>query len=149
MDIDFITDLTRQFSIEIGDSPRGVEGNRALLNRFEITFLTKTRRYLLNGDTVIVDTFGGDAAHFISRPQVLNDVQGIAAAMSVAIDKTIESLKGDEPAGLPNTEKLDTARLLDITVGDDGFIYAQVEVLPVEKELFDVLKFNLPITRQG
>jgi len=149
MDIDFITDIRNQFSIEIGENPRGVEGNRALLNRFEITFLTKTRRYLINGSRVIVDDFGGDAVKFISRPQVLNNLQSIAASMSVAIEQTISSLKNDEPAGVPDTEKLDTAKLIDLTVGDDGFIYAQIQVIPVETESFDILKFNLPITVRG
>lgn len=149
MDIDFITDIRNQFSIILGDNPKGVEGNRALLNRFEITFLTKTRRYLIDDTRVVVDNFGGDAIKFIGKPQVLNDLQSIAAAMSVAIDQTVASLKSDEPAGVPNTEKISSAKLLDLTVGNDGFIYAQVQVFPVEAELFDALKFNLPITRRG
>jgi len=149
MDIDFTTDISSLFSVGIGDNPRGIDGNRALLNRFEITFLSKTRRYLVNNNKVIVDNFGGDAVKFISRPQVLDNLQSIAASITVAIEQTVSSLKGDEPAGLPNTEKIDSAKLLDLTIGEDGFIYAQIQVVPIETESFDILKFNLPITVRG
>lgn len=149
MDLDFITDVSNQFSIAIGTNPQQVSGNRALLNRFEITFLTKTRRFLLNGDKVIVDNFGGDAVRFISMPQVLNNPQSIAAAVSVAIDNTVKSLKGNEPPNIPNTEKISGAKLISIAIEDDGYVYAEIEVIPVEKEFYEAIKFNLPITRRG
>lgn len=148
MDIDFITDLSEGFSISIGDNPQGVTGNRALLNRFEITFLTKSRRYLLNNNIIIVDNFAGDAEKFINRPQVLNDPQSIAAAISIAIDQTVESIKRDEPSGTPNTEKLDRAELIDINI-ENGLVYANIQVFPIETETYESLMFNLPIIRKG
>ena len=145
MDIDFITDLGSGFNVSITNNPQQVSGNRALLNRFEITFLTMRRIYNL-GDTVAQDDFGGDAKKFIDTPRVLNDRQGISAAVSVAIDQTVESLKNDEPAGIPDTEKLDSAELLSLDIVND-MITAVIQVNPVEVEFYDALQFNLPITR--
>ena len=145
MDIDFITDLTNGFNVSLTTSPQQVSGNRALLNRFELTFLTKRREYNL-GDTPIQDDFGGDARKFIQTPRVLSDTQGISAAISVAIDQTVESLKNDEPEGLLDTEKLDSAELLSLEIISD-IVTAVIQVNPVEVETYDILQFNLPITR--
>lgn len=144
-DIDFITDITGQFQISLGDNPQAVTGNRALLNRFEITFLTKTRRFR-EGDTLVVDNYGGDADKFINRPQVLNDIQGIAAAVETAVDQTVQSLLSDQPDTIPDTEKLDRAELLDVSVQND-VIVASIRVHPVEVESYEDLMFNLPIIR--
>jgi hypothetical protein len=145
MDIDFITDQSGGFNISLTNNPQQVSGNRALLNRFELTFLTTRRLYNL-GDTVVQDNFGGDARKFIQTPKVLSDSQGISAAISIAIDQTVESLKNDEPAGLPNTEKLDSAELQSLEIIND-IVTAVIKVNPVEAETYDVLQFNLPITR--
>jgi len=146
MDIDFLTDLRSQFKIGIGDNPQGVEGNRALLNRFEITFLTKTKMYLF-GDKMVVDEYAGDAEKYINRPQVLNDPQSIAGGISVSIDKTVESMKGDEPEGIPDTEKIDSAELINIEIIDD-VVFASIQVNPIETELYQDLVFNLPIIQR-
>lgn len=144
-DIDFITDLTGQFQISLGDNPQAVTGNRALVNRFEITFLTKTRRFR-QGTELVVDNFGGDADKFINRPQVLNDIQGIAAAVETAVDQTVQSILSDQPPSIPDTEKLDRAELLDVSVVND-VIVASIRVYPVEVEPYTDLMFNLPIIR--
>ena len=143
MDIDFTTDLRDQFKIGIGDNPQGVDGNRALLNRFEIIFLTKTKTYLFEGK-VIVDEFAGDAEKYINRPQVLNDPQSIAGGVTVAVDQTVEAMKADEPEGIPDTEKINSAELINIVIVDD-VVFAQIQVHPVEVELYQDLVFNLPI----
>jgi len=146
MDIDFITDLREQFEIAIGDNPQGIDGNRALLNRFEITFLTKTKRYLF-GERLVIDEYAGDAEKYINRPQVLNDPQSIAGGISVSIDKTIESMKNDEPEGIPDTEKIDSAELINLEIIND-VVFAQIQVHPVEVELYQNLVFNLPIIKR-
>ena len=145
MDIDFITDLTSGFNISLTTSPQQVSGNRALLNRFELTFLTKRKQYNLGG-TLIQDDFGGDARKFIQTPRVLNDNQGISAAVSVAIDQTVDSLKNDEPPGIPDTERLDSAEIVSLEIIND-VVTAVIQVNPVQVETYDVLQFNLPITR--
>jgi len=145
MDIDFITDLNSGFNVSLTSNPQGVTGNRALLNRFELTFLTMRREYNLGG-TMTRDEFGGDANKFINQPRVLNDTQGISAAISVVVDQTIESLKSDEPAGIPDTERLQSAELSSLEIIDD-MITAVIKVNPVEVENYDVLQFNLPIIR--
>ena len=52
-DIDFITDLRETFQISLTDNPQSITGNRALLNRFEITLLTKRRKYFSDNRTII------------------------------------------------------------------------------------------------
>lgn len=145
MDIDFITDIRSGFNISLTTNPKQVSGNRALLNRFEITFLTKRREYNLDGN-IIQDDFGGDARKFIDTPRVLSDNQGISAAVSIAIDQTVESIKSDEPLGVPDTERLDSAELIGLEIVND-VINARIQVNPVEVEAYSLLQFNLPITR--
>jgi len=147
MDIDFTTDLREQFKIGIGDNPQGVDGNRALLNRFEITFLTKTKMFLF-GDKLVVDEYAGDAEKYINRPRVLNDPQSIAGGVTVSIDQTVAAMKGDEPEGIPDTEKIESAELIDIQIIDD-VVFARIQVHPVEVELYQDLIFNLPITQRN
>ena len=148
MDLDFTTNLNDGFEISIDDNTQGVEGNRALLNRFEITFMTKTKRYLIGNTSITIDNYGGNADNFINKPQVLNDIQSIAASVSVAVDKTVESIKNDEPPGIPNTEKLDSAEVIDVNIIDD-VIYAQIQVNPVEVEPYTDIMFNLPIIKRN
>jgi len=146
MDIDFITDLRDQFKIGIGDNPQGIEGNRALLNRFEITFLTKTKMFLF-GDKMVVDEYAGDAEKYINRPQVLNDPQSIAGGITVSIDQTVAAMQSDEPEGIPDTEKIASAELIDIQIIDD-VVFARIQVSPVEVELYQNMVFNLPIIKR-
>jgi len=155
MDIDFTTNIktghslssTSDFEISITDNPQGVTGNRALLNRFEITFMTQLKSFLVN-DRIIMDNYGGDADKFINKPMVLNDVQSIAASVSVSIDQTVKSMQSDEPDGVPDSEKISGANLLSIDV-IDGIVVASIEVIPVYTEPYSELIFNLPITSRG
>ena len=146
MDIDFITDLSDgTFRITLGTNPNSVSGNIALLNRFELTFLTKRRQFIF-GDKYIADTFGGDAAKFVSRPQVLNDVKSISASISTAIDLTVQSMLDDQSSSIPDTEKLSSAELISLDIIDD-MITAIIQVEPVEAETYEALQFRLPITK--
>ena len=147
-DIDFITDLRSGFEISLTSNPRQVTGNRALLNHFEITFLTQAKVYLLGGDeSTFIDNYGGSADILLVRPQVLNDPNGIISAISVCIERTVESIKQDEPVGLPDTERLDAAQLLNMYI-ENGIIFAQIQVEPVETETYDVIVTNLPVIRR-
>lgn len=145
-DIDFITDLsTGEFHITLGDNPGSVTGNRALVNRFEITFMTKTKVFL-EGNTFVVDPYGGNAEKFINRPHVLNDLQSISAALVTAMDQTVQSMKGDEPVGIPDTERINSAELVSVDV-ISGVVTATIKINPVETETMEALMFNLPIIR--
>lgn len=145
-DIDFITDLSSgTFQITLGDCPGVVQGNRALLNRFEITFLTKTREFIW-GTEYLIDDYGGNAQKFINQPQVLNNLQGIVGAVSTAIELTVQSILNDQPNNLSSTEKLASAQLISLDV-NNGLVYAIIQVNPVEVEAYDSIKLHLPITR--
>jgi hypothetical protein len=145
MDIDFETIVGSQFGITFGDSPQIVSGNRALLNRFEIVFMTQTR-VMIEGDAVITDNFGGDAFKFIDRPQVLNDIKSISAAIATAVNQTVQSILSDQPNNIPDTEKLQSAVLLGTSV-IQGTIFANIQVIPIETQPYVDLMFNLPIIR--
>lgn len=144
-DIDFITDLNSGFNVTFGDNPGKVSGNRALLNRFEITLMTK-RRQMVQGEESLIDDYGGDAGKFINQPRVLSDVQGISAAVNRSVSQTVASMKRDEPAGTPDTEKLQGAEVLSVDIIAD-VITARIQVMPVEVQSYDLIEFNLPIIR--
>ena len=145
-DIDFITDLTSgSFYITLSDNPGKITGNRALVNRFEITFMTKLRVFIL-GNQYVTDVYGGDAQKFISQPQVLNNLQSISAAVATAIDLTVQSMLNDQSASIPDTEKLSSAELTNLDVVND-MINAVIQINPVEVESYDLLKLNLPIIK--
>ena len=147
MDIDFITDLTNEFKISLGDNPNGVSGNRALVNRFEITFMTKTRPFLIDGDTTVIDEYGGDAERLINKPNVLNNNQSIAGVMDIVVEQTVKSMKSDEPTNIPDTEKINSAKVIGINTISD-VVYGTVQIFPVEVEQYGDILFNLPIIRR-
>ena len=145
-DIDFITDLTNgAFYITLSDNPGKITGNRALVNRFEITFMTKLRVFIL-GNQYVTDTYGGNAQKFVSQPQVLNNLQSISAAVATAIDLTVQSMLNDQSASILDTEKLSSAELTSLDVIND-MINAVIQINPVEVESYDLLKLNLPIIK--
>jgi len=145
MDIDFTTDSSAGFQITLGDNPLGITGNRALMNRFEITLLTKRRQFGL-GDTLVVDNYGGDAQKFINRPAVLADTQSISAALATAVDQTVQSMLMDQSARLPDTEKIVSAKVIGLDMIAD-IITASIQIVPVQTELYSNLIFNLPIIK--
>ena len=143
-DIDFTRAPGDSFQITITNNPQTVTGNRALLNRFQTTFLTKKRLFLFDGDREIFDNYGGDAFKFIDKPQIASNTQSLASALTLAINETVESMQGDEPDIIPNTEKIAGAELLDIDIQVDSVV-ASIQILPVETERFGDLIFNLPL----
>ena len=148
MDLDLQTNIDGGFTVSFGSSPKTVSGNRYLLNRFEQVFMTNAR-VMLEGGQPIVDNFGGNAAQFVDQPQVLNNPRNIALGVATAIDQTVQSILGDQSDNSrPNTEKLSTASLLSLSIVN-GVIVVSILVVPVEKETYDDLVFNLPITTYG
>jgi hypothetical protein len=142
-DLDFYRTNDDTFTVSFGDTPAKVRGNRWLVNRFEIVFLTTSRRFLL-GERVVIDQFAGDADKYINRPQALNDIQGIATSVATAVDTTVAAIRSDEPDSLPNTEKLRSAEMASIDI-IDSIVHATIRVIPVEVEFYDGLVFNFPI----
>jgi len=147
-DFDFETDLRNGFEITLSDNPRKVAGNRALLNRFEITFMTKRRIFGVNND-VFRDPFGGNADKYLGQSRVLNDTQAIAAAVDLAVKETVSSMKEDDAQveSLLPTEKIDRAEVVSLDV-ISGVITATIQVFPVEVESYEDLRFQLPIVME-
>ena len=146
MDFDLQTTIHSGFTVSLGQSPKGVTGNRKLVNRFEITFLTNTR-VMKEGENYVFDRYGGNAAEFIDKPQILNDPRNISLGIATAIEQTVKSILSDQASNsIPNTEKLASASLLGLSVAN-GVIVASILIVPVETETYDDLVFNLPITR--
>lgn len=147
-DLDFITDLSNGFQISLTDNPQKVTGNRAMLNHFEITFMTQSKVYILPDiDANFVDTYGGGADVLISKPQVLNDPGGIVSAITVAVEKTVSSILQDQPETLPDNEKLDSATLLNMYIEDET-VYARIQVIPVVTDDYETLISNLPVIKR-
>lgn len=148
-DLDFITDLTNgDFKVSLTENPMKVTGNRALLNRFEIVFLTQAKAYLLGDvEAPVIDNFGGGANLLISRPTVLNDLNAITGAITIAIERTVKSMQRDQPDNTPDNEKLLSAELLNIYI-QDGIIMATVKVDPLLVDSYDTLVTNLPIIKR-
>lgn len=146
-DLDFITDLTGGgFKISLTGNPQKVTGNRALLNRFEIVFLTKAKAYLL-GETPVIDNFGGNADALITKPQVINNANAIIAAISICIERTVKSLLQDQSESIPDNEKIISAELLNMYIQSD-IIFATIKVNPVQVDSYDVLVTNLPVIKR-
>jgi hypothetical protein len=154
MDIDFIRNQydpvtggpATSFEITLGDNPLPVTGNRALLNRFELTLMTKRRLFVMGG-VPVVDSYGGDATKFINRPTVLADTQSIAAALATAVEQTVQSMiVDDQGSNLDDTQKIVSAQIISIDMVSDT-VTATIQVIPVKTERFEDLIFNLPITK--
>ncbi len=145
MNIDFNT-IVRDGTFQIELSNRSVYGNRALLNRFEICFLTEAKLFENKGE-YIMDSFAGNAYTYVNSPFVLNDLSSIAGGVSIAIDKTVSSLRSNEDDSVPDTEKIRSAALNNISV-ENGIVYAAIDVVPLEIEPYSDLKFRLPITKK-
>lgn len=143
--------------IFIDPNMQSVSGNRALVNLFQCTLLTKVKQYTESSfdsttgtvaSKIVIDSFGGDAEKYLTAPSVSNTVQGVAAAMSTSISQTIQCIKDNQDNQTPNTEKLLNAKLnsLDII---NGIVTAVIEIIPVEYETWGQLMLNLPIVRIG
>jgi len=147
MDIDFITDLTNGFEISLSDNPQAVTGNRAVLNRFQITLLTNVQRYILDGES-ISNGFGGDIGKYVGVPHILDNPQSIGVAISTAIDMTVKSMKSDEPDRIMDTEKILGASLISVETSGDT-VSVVIEVIPVVVETFSDLIVRLPIVKRN
>jgi len=146
-DIDFITDLTGgDFKISFTNNPQKISGNRALLNRFEIVFLTKAKAYVLDDGAIYNDNFGGNGDAIIVNSGSTHDINGIIANIIVCIEKTVKSMQSDQDF-VPDTEKISGAKLLNIYIQSD-IIYATIEVIPVEIESYESLITNLPVIKR-
>jgi hypothetical protein len=142
-DIDYIINTENGFEVSLTDNPTAATGNKALSNRFTITFLTNARQYLL-GDTVVLDGYAGDSLKYIGKPQALNNVQSIATSITVAMNKTIDSIKSNQSTVTDPTEKLNTATLQDVYI-NNGVVYATIEIIPVAYSSSSELYFTLPV----
>jgi len=147
-DLDFITDLSEgTFKVSLTRNPQKVSGNRALLNRFEITFLTRSKAYAMDDGTVYVDNYGGNANDLIANVAVLNNINSISAGISICIERTVKSMQATQSQETPDNERISGAKLLNIYI-QDGIIFAIVEVVPVVTDSYEDLITNLPITKR-
>lgn len=142
-DIDYIRNINGGFYISFNETSRKAVGNKALANRFEITFLTSSKKYLLGGQ-VVTDDYAGDASKFVGQSHSLNNTQSIASSMTIAIDKTVESILENQGDVTDPKERLVSAELIGLEVEGDT-IYAKIEVVPEEYENYYPLYYSLPL----
>jgi hypothetical protein len=142
-DIDYITNTDNGFEISLGDNPNLATGNKFLSNRFTITFLTNVNQYNI-GDILTTDNYGGDALRYVGQPQALNNIQSIASSITVAMNKTIDSIKNNQDMIKDPTEQLANATLISVDVIADK-IYAVIQIFPVAYSSSTELYFTIPI----
>ena len=142
-DIDYIRNINGGFAISFNENSKKAVGNKALANRFEITFLTSSKKYLL-GDTVVTDDYAGNADKFVGHILSLNNEQSIASSMTLAIDRTVESILENQADVTNPKERLVSAELIDISIEYDT-VYAKIELTPEEYENYYPLYYSLPI----
>lgn len=143
-DIDYTVDIGSGFSVSLEDNPKKATGNKALANRFEITFLTSTKKYLLGESEVVTDGYGGNADSVVGQMHALNNEQSIAASVTVAIDKTVESIIQNQETITEANERLVSASLTSLDIRGDT-VYAKIELVPEEYEEYYPLYYSLPI----
>ena len=143
MDIDYTINTENGFEVSLGDVPAPASGNKLLSNRFTITFLTTIRQYLFDGE-VIVDSYGGNALVYVGQPQALNNLQSIASSITVAMNKTIDSIKFSQSTVTDPTERLENATLVSVSVQSDK-VYATIQLFPVAYSSTSELYFTLPV----
>jgi len=127
----------------LGDTYNTITGNRALLNRFQITMFSEGNSYVDNNGNVVTDDFGGRFMSMIGDKNSLTNTQGMIVSMTAVIDNTVKSLKSDE-LNLPNTEKIDSASIKELQKDGDK-ISVIIDVTPVEVEYGINNYFYLPI----
>lgn len=142
MDINYSINTENGFSISLGDNPQAATGNLFLSNRFTITFLTAIKQVQLN-NTLVTDSYGGDAQLYIGQPKALSNQQSIAAAITIAMQKTIDSIKGNQSMLTDQTEQLSDAKLISVAVVNN-IVKATIQIIPV-KISTGALYFTIPI----
>jgi hypothetical protein len=142
-DIDYTTNIENGFEISLGDNPVLATGNKFLSNRFTITFLTNIKQYLYNNN-IVTDSYGGDALKYVGQPQALNNIQSIATSITVAMNKTIDSIINSQSTVIDPTEKLANATLISVSVQDDK-VYATIQLFPVAYSSQNEIYFTIPI----
>lgn len=137
-DINFKRRFDKSGNVVYSTGYQQATGNKLLVNIFEKTFLSNIK---LND--IFGDVYGGNATNFVGRSYNPDDINSVSALVSVAVDKTVESMLSDpEAANKPNTEKLDFADISSINITQEGNIAVEISVVPVEKEpVFRALLF--------
>ena len=144
-DIDIFSINENGFEMTTGESESLVSGNRALLNRFQITFFYEDMNIVSDTGETIYDEYGGRAFSMIGSPRALRNTSSITASITAAMNNTAESIKLNTDETALNTERLDRVELDSVlAVGDT--VTAVINVYPVELETLDVPSFNIPIT---
>lgn len=147
MDIDFHTTLGNTFAVGVPASAGSVSGNRKLLNRFEIVFMTDRIEFGPASDPLKESTgFGGNANKLMRSGLVLSNPQAIVSVLQTCVDLTVESLKSTETDTDPATERIQSASITELNI-EGVEVKAKIQVVPLETEAWVDMVLNLPITR--
>lgn len=121
-------------TIDIFESNNAVLGNRALVNRFQIVFLTNsTSVFYSDSKSPKTDQQGGDASKFIGTPHALATPASIAASMIIAIERTVKVIKTNQSKVRNAESRLAGASLVSIDIVD-GMIYGVIDIAPEKRE---------------
>jgi len=135
----------QDYGVTLGDNSDIVSGNKALANRFQITLFNNGISFIGSDGEVVSEGFGGRFFDIITQPRVLSDENAMRATLVIVVNNTVNSIRNDDSKlSIPDTEKLDSATLVDMTKSGD-IISARIKITPVEKDSFGDLFFDIPI----
>ena len=141
--IGYVSNFTNGFSIEIGPNPNIVNGNRFLVNLFEVLLLSSIQSFVYDG-TIVEVTNVGDLENMVCDDNIAFNKEALTMSVINAINRTVLSLKASENEKTPNTERIKSASLTDITTNEDR-LSVSIKILPVEVEKGFNPTYNLPI----
>lgn len=142
MDIHFNNLLDNGFDVSIEDIPPMATGNQLVANIFEVTFLTNLNASLMTFG------YGGNGIDIVSRSYDPNDEQSIAAAIKVACDNTVVSMKADQYAdpSMPANEKIASANVMSVNKKQDR-VSVSVNIVPekIDNTIGDQIILVIPL----
>ena len=148
MDLNFSAENTDKYQISVFEGQKVTYGNPALVNRFNVAFL-KDATILVGSNTYDADYCGGGGGKIISNNLVKSNPNAILGAINIVVNNTVTSLKATETEDMPDTEKIHTANIKDISISNSEVVEADIEIVPVETESSEGLSLRIPIIKKS
>ena len=122
------------YGFTTGNSATSVTGNAKLVQKFMITLFDKGFRFD-TPDGEYIESYGGSFTEVIKNYNLNNDVNSLNAAIVLAINNTVESirLEQDSASKIRATERLKSANLNAINI-DGDIVGISIKVIPEEED---------------
>lgn len=128
-----------EFSIGVDNGSKAVTGNRYLANRFQITFLTKSKLYIYGDGNKESDGYGGGVQAYAGTERALDNPESVMASMSIAVDKAVDDIKSDQKSSDP-TERIESASVLSVDIAGTT-VYSTIKIVPEKMQTINDLLY--------